>query len=175
MPHHHQHSYPAPNLSRSNLHLEIIRPALLLSPNLLIVCLCMYFQLLKIRIDDFFATICALFAPAITTISSVLQRRTCLVCGSALDLSTTYDRSGLRSFDWEAVGLHWDAGSCCVGFAVLALDLRGMEVSRKREVMGGYATFAFFETGMLGIDLLPCCDVGAEMECRCGPAFDMKF
>lgn len=30
--------------------------------------------------------------------------------------------------------------------------------------MGGYATFAFFEIGMLRIDLLPCRDIGAEMK-----------
>ena len=33
----------------------------------------MYLQLLQVRVDDFFPAVCALFAPAIATISSVLE------------------------------------------------------------------------------------------------------
>jgi hypothetical protein len=109
------------------------------------VCLSMYLQLLQVRIDDFFPAVRALFAPAIATISSVLQRRTCLGCGSVIDPSTTYDRSRLRGFDWETVRFDCCAGSCCVGFAVLALDLWERGVSRGRdEGDGGEASYLGF-------------------------------
>ena len=65
-------SFTPPNLSRSAIALEDVRPALLLRPRLLIVCLSMYLQLLQVRIDDFFPAVRALFTPAIATISSVL-------------------------------------------------------------------------------------------------------
>ena len=69
-----------------------------------------------------------------------------------LDLRT-YDRSRFRSFDWETVGFNWGAGSCCFGFLVLALDLKGvlvwMFIDSTRLGAREECTFAFLETGIL--------------------------
>ena len=62
----------------------------------------------------------------------------------------TYDRSGLRGFDWETVGLHWGARSGCVGLLVLALDLEEtLVIYSLRAMIRKCLTLDFLEIGMV--------------------------
>jgi hypothetical protein len=90
---------------------EIIRPAFLLRPRLLVVRRGVDFQLLQVRVDDFFAAICALII--ITSASSAPR------------IKVSYNRSWLWRLDWVPVGFDWSASPCRVGFLLLTMDLDG--------------------------------------------------
>lgn len=110
-------SYLIPDQPTATL-LEIVGPALLLGPELLVVSARVDFQLDLVCVDNLLATVLALHR--------ITQSRS--PC-SAQQVNT-HDGSGLGSLDRQTVGLHGSTSTGSIGLLLLLVALRETRISR---------------------------------------------